>query len=125
MYSQDIGGIAWIDLTTPYASQTKDFYKSVVGLKDEPVSMGDYDDYVLKSPTSPDNAVGICHAKGPNTDLPSQWLIYFNVKKIDTAIKNTIDQGGKIIRDKSDLGDYYIAVIEDPAGAVAGLIQSK
>ncbi len=123
MYSQNNGGISWIDLTVKDAGQSRDFYQSVVGLKSEALSMGDYDDYVMSSPENDENQVGVCHARGVNADLPAQWLIYFNVDDIDQSLKQCVALGGEIIRDKRDMGSYHMAVIKDPAGAVVSLVE--
>jgi len=95
MYNNEIGGISWIDLTVKNAEQVQGFYQSVVGMKSESVLVKNYSDYVMSSPTNSDNQVGICHAKGSNSDLPAQWLLYF------------------------------MCVIQDPAGAAVSLMKKK
>lgn len=122
MYSTKIGGISWIDLTINNAQEVRDFYSDVIGLKAQPLSMGSYDDYMMKSPEDNEAQVGICHAKGVNLDLPPQWLIYFNVSDIHSSIETCKKRGGKIITPVRDMGDFKMCVIQDPAGAVAALI---
>ncbi len=122
MYSEEIGGICWIDLTTGIADELRDFYCSVVGFEVEACSMGDYDDYVMKSPGDVDAAVGVCHASGSNANLPPQWLIYFNVKDLPAAMKECEDRGGKIVCPPRDMDGSSMCVIQDPSGAVCALI---
>jgi hypothetical protein len=38
--------------------------------------MGEYSDFNMTMPDGGELAAGICHARGGNADLPSQWLIY-------------------------------------------------
>ena len=125
MYSTEIGGISWVDLTVANASEVRDFYSAVIGLKPEPLSMGDYDDYVMKSPENEELAVGVCHAKGLNATLPPQWLIYFNVRDLDASIQVCEKQGGKVVSSPREMGDFRMCVIQDPAGAVAALVTKK
>ncbi len=86
MYANDIGGVCWIDLTTGMADELRDFYSSVAGMETEACSMGDYDDYVLKSPDNEEAQVGVCHATGSNVKMPPQWMVYFNVKDLTASI---------------------------------------
>ena len=50
-----IGAITWMDITVPEADGLRDFYKNVVGWSTMDISMGDYNDYCMVSPT--DNVV--------------------------------------------------------------------
>mgnify|MGYP001826244294 CR=1 FL=1 len=73
--SDTIGKIGWIDMSVDNADEVRDFYKAVVGWGHEDVSMGDYADYSMTTPSG-DAVSGICHARGSNAALPSGWLIY-------------------------------------------------
>lgn len=42
-------------------------------------------------------AAGICHAKGSNSNLPQQWLMYITAENIEESIKNCKKLGGKIV----------------------------
>jgi predicted enzyme related to lactoylglutathione lyase len=125
MYSNDLGGISWIDLTVENAEQARDFYRSVVGFEFEGLPMGGYDDFVMKSPVDSDAQVGICHAKGPNADIPPHWLIYFNVADINDSMDQCLALGGEVIRDRSDMGSYEMCILRDPSGAAFALISKK
>ena len=74
--------IGWIDLTVDNAEEVKSFYEKVVGWKSEGVNMGDYDDFNMLTPDG-DAVTGICHARGPNADIPAQWLIYITVDNLN------------------------------------------
>ena len=125
MYSTEIGGISWVDLTVDNAQEIRDFYSDVIGLKAEPLSMGDYDDYVMKSPHNEELQVGVCHAEGVNSGLPPQWLVYFNVEDIETSVEACTKRGGEVITPVREIGDFSMCIIQDPAGAVAALIAKK
>jgi len=127
MYSKAPGGISWIDLTIDNATEIKDFYAKVVGLDAMGQSMadGEYEDYVMTTSEDPEFAVGICHAKGPNQELPPQWLMYFNVSDVEQALQECVKMGGTVIKPMTDMGSFEMGVIKDPAGAVAGVIKAK
>lgn len=121
-----VGTIGWIDLAVNQAEEVRDFYSKVVGWKHEPVGMGDYNDFAMTSPESGNAVAGICHARGTNEGLPSQWLIYITVENLEESIACCNESGGKVVFGPKAMGDYgSFCVIQDPAGAVAGLIEPK
>lgn len=117
------GTIQWVDLTVADADTLREFYGEVAGWKVEPVDMGGYEDYsMLDANGTP--AAGICHARGSNANLPAQWLIYITVPDLSASLENCTRRGGEIISGPTELGEHgAYAVIRDPAGAVAALVQ--
>ncbi len=124
--SNKAGDMAWMDLTVPNATEIKDFYQDVVGWKAEEVSMGDYSDYSMNSPTDNKAVTGICHAKGPNADIPASWMPYFIVDNLEASIKAVKNQGGEVLTSIKTMGetDQYV-FIKDPAGAMCALYMTK
>lgn len=117
------GTIAWVDLTVPNADEVRDFYTAVVGWESEDLSMGDYADYVMRPPGG-EAVSGVCHARGVNANLPPQWLVYLTVTDLDASLARCLEKGGRIRVEPFSMGSWgRTAVIEDPAGAVAALIQ--
>ena len=125
MDKTDIGKVGWIDISVDDATGLTDFYAEVTGWQPESVSMGDYDDFSMKTPHSDTSVAGICHARGSNADIPSQWLIYITVEDVDASARACTERGGKLIVAPKALGDARFCVIEDPAGAVAALYQPE
>ena len=125
--SEDIpttpGTIGWHDLTVENAAEIRDFYSKVIGWKSEAVSQGDYDDYSMFTPQENDCVAGICHARGSNSKIPPQWLVYINVANAEESCKACVDGGGKIIDGPRPLMGGSFAVIQDPAGAVCAIYQ--
>ncbi|MCA9539355.1 MAG: GNAT family N-acetyltransferase [Myxococcales bacterium] len=112
------GTIGWHDLTVADAEGVRDFYCAVAGWKAEPLSMGDYDDYVMK--TAAGHTVGgICHARGPNAYLPSTWMLYIRVEDVDAAVAAAEKMGGEILARPGEQRPY--AIVRDPAGAAFAL----
>lgn len=117
-----VGQIVWRDLTVKDAKQVQDFYSKVVGWRSEPLSMGDYDDFIMNAPGDGETVAGICHARGGNANVPPQWLMYIQVENVDASAKRCAELGGKVIDGPRAMGEHQFCVIQDPAGAVAALI---
>jgi uncharacterized protein len=109
--------ISWHDLTVKDADAVSNFYCAVAGWLREGLSMGDYEDYIMKDKDG--NVVaGICHAKGGNAALPPAWLPYVMVDNLEESLNACRKLGGKVlgtIRKMGPSGSYCL--IEDPAGA--------
>jgi uncharacterized protein len=117
------GTVSWVDLTVPNADAVKDFYSAVAGWDVMAVEMDGYRDYCMMPPGSKQPAGGICHARGPNLDLPPQWLIYITVSNLTASLKACVQKGGMIVRPVTSIGESKMAVVADPSGAVAALYQ--
>ena len=117
-----IGRIEWLDLTVNDAARVKDFYCKVVGWKSEEVDMGHYADFNINLPGSGDTVAGICHARGTNANLPSQWLVYVRVSDVAKSARLCEEKGGKVLDGPRRMGGSNFCVIQDPAGACMALI---
>ena len=118
------GTIVWTDLTVSNAEELRDFYSKVVGWEPAPVDMGEYSDFGMNAPNTGTPVSGVCHARGPNENLPPQWLIYVTVKSLDQSIARCNELGGEIIAGPKSMGSHgRYCVIRDPAGAVMALIE--
>lgn len=121
---KSIGSIGWIDLTVTNASEVKDFYAEVIGWKPEGLSMGHYEDFNMTMNGEP--KTGICHKKGPNANIPSQWMIYINVADMAASTQTVQKLGGKLLSEIKSMGGYgKFCIIEDPAGAVCTLFEPE
>jgi predicted enzyme related to lactoylglutathione lyase len=119
------GQIGWIDLTVPDAEALREFYRQVTGWTASPVDMGGYNDYCMNSADGL-MVAGICNARGGNAAMPPVWMMYITVADLDEAMRRCVDRGGKIRLAARSMGSHgRYCVIEDPAGAVAALYESK
>ena len=115
------GIVTWQDLTIEDAERIRDFYQSVAGWTSSPVQMGGYADYTMLADGAP--IAGICHARGGNTDLPPQWLIYITVDDLDHSVEECQRLGGSLVTPPRSFAGGRYCVIKDPAGAVCALYQ--
>ena len=118
-----IGTVGWMDLTVPNAEEVRDFYQDVAGWTPQPLDMGGYSDFVMSAPDG-QGVSGVCHARGANTGLPAQWLIYIVIADLDASMARCTERGGKILAGPREVGGSRFCVIQDPAGAVAALYQA-
>ncbi|MCC6408604.1 MAG: VOC family protein [Planctomycetes bacterium] len=118
-----VGTVAWRDLTVKNADAVRDFYAKVVGWKVEALDMGGYSDYCMVPPKGKAPEAGVCHKRGGNAKIPSQWLMYVIVADLDASLRACKKNGGKQLTEVRASGDGTFAVIQDPAGAVLALYQ--
>lgn len=116
------GHIAWLDLTVPDAAPVRDFYQEVIGWTVEDVEINEagerYVDYTMLGGDGKP-AAGVCHARGPNADMPNSWMIYLPVGDLDESLRRVNEEGGKVLKDAtSPDGSFRFAVIQDPVGAI-------
>ncbi len=114
----------WMDMTVQDPQNVRDFYQAVMGWTSEPIDMGGYDDYVMKSADG--SAVGgICHAKGSNALMPGGWIPYFSVADLSAALKQVIALGGSVVGERRGAGSGEFCVVKDPEGSVCALYANK
>lgn len=120
-----LGSISWADLTVPAAPAVRDFYRDVVGWEFSEVDMGGYVDFCMNLPGGGEPIAGICHARGANSNLPPQWLVYINVTDLDHSIARCLEGGGDVIAGPRSMGKQgRFCVIRDPAGAAVALVEA-
>lgn len=120
-----IGKIVWTDLTVQNAAEVRDFYAKVVGWDSSPVDMGGYADYNMLPQEGETPAAGICHARGMNAELPPVWLVYISIPDLDASLEVCQALGGAVLVPPKGSPRTRYAVIQDPAGAVAALIEAQ
>jgi predicted enzyme related to lactoylglutathione lyase len=119
----EVGKVIWTDLTVPDTERVRDFYCALVGWTHEPEDQGGYEDYHMVA-LGGESVAGIIHPLGINADIPPQWLIYITVEDLDKSMATCREMGGEVVAGPKDLGPHgRMCVVEDPAGAVAALIQ--
>ena len=58
-------------------------------------------------------------------EVPSYWLVYFNVDNVDKAFKHVTDAGGKEMLAPQDMPGGRFAIVSDPQGASFGLLKME
>jgi hypothetical protein len=58
-------------------------------------------------------------------EVPSYWLVYFNVDDVDKAFKKAKELGAQEMLAPDDFPGGRFAIIADPQGAAFGLLKTK
>lgn len=88
------------------------------------MARGSHSDWVMHAPGGEDPVAGICHFRGVTAGLPPLWLICITVGGLDGALDRCRSLGGEVLGSPGKLESWgRLAVIRDPAGAVAALIE--
>jgi len=119
------GKFVWHDLITDDAQQAKAFYGELMGWSFENTTHPRGGDYTLIR--SGDRFVGgIVELAEPEGVEYSRWLGYLSVADVDDAVRVNDAGGGQAVAGPLDLpGVGRAAAIQDPEGAVVGLLRSK
>lgn len=121
----EVGSVGWLDLTVEDAGTVRTFYENVVGWSSSGVEMKGYEDFVMLTPGEQAPVGGVCHARGPNADIPPYWIVYFMVENLDQSVAAVESGGGAVVSGPRSMGTTgRYCIIRDPAGAYAGLFQS-
>ena len=119
------GKVLWNELNTRDLDGAKKFYAAVCGWTFESMPMADgASDYVIAK-SGDEIAAGFFDLKGlPELEgVPAHWFTYLGVDDVDAAAREAKDQGGCIRRPPWDIpGVGRIAIVQDPTGAVLGLM---
>lgn len=116
------GALAWIDLTVADADGLRDFYVDVLGWRPHGVEMGGYEDWALCTPDG-QAVAGICHARGPNAELPPVWIPYWAVPHVADAVARAERRGARLLRPAAEGTPY--AVLSDPGGTPFALFERR
>ena len=118
-----IGTLGWLDLTDENASDIRDFYQSVVGFQVESLSMGEYDDFVMKTADGKTMVAGVVHKRGSNADVPKGWIPYFVVADLAESLREVERHGGERVGAERQYGGGRFHFIKDPTGAVCAVFE--
>jgi predicted enzyme related to lactoylglutathione lyase len=112
----------WPELASPDLRTATKFYSDVLGVEWESMPMETGDDYTCLM-------VGgrpVAGAFPPQLDgIPPHWDVYFNVEDADATADLAGDLGGRVLQAPWDVaGVGRLAILQDPQGAVLGLMQN-
>lgn len=114
--------LAWVELATPDAAASRDFYSKLFGWEVEVSPDPQYGGYALARIRGADVA-GI----GPkqSADAPTAWGVYVGTDDVDALAEKILAAGGTVIAPPFDVGDQgRMAVLADPTGAVISAWQA-
>lgn len=113
-----------MDLAVENAREVSDFNGRVARRSKLEFPVEDYDDLFV-GPDEKNVVAGICDARGPNADIPPEWMIYINVDDLDASLKAVQDNGGEIKDAIRCAGAAWYCMIADPAGVICTLFEPE
>ena len=113
----------WNELATPDTAKAGDFYTGLFGWGKNVREMSPGFSYT--SFTNGDRQAGGMYKPTPEMgEIPANWLTYFAVSDTDATAKKATELGAKAIVPPADIPEVgRFAVIQDPQGAVFGIIK--
>lgn len=115
--------VGWFEIPVHDMERAKTFYEAVFNM---PIEVHTMDDGMVMgwfpmSETGSGASGSLVKGKGYIPTLGGT-LIYFSEPAIETALKRVRNNGGNVIKEKTDIGQYgFIAYIEDTEGNRIGL----
>jgi predicted enzyme related to lactoylglutathione lyase len=114
--------LCWNELATPDTSKAADFYTGLFGWEKNTRDMGGMS---YTSFMNGDRPAGGMYSPTPEMgEIPPNWLAYFAVDDTDAKLAKANQLGATTIAPAMDIpGVGRFAVIQDPQGAVFGIIK--
>jgi predicted enzyme related to lactoylglutathione lyase len=113
----------WNELATPDTKKAGDFYSGLFGWQQDVQDMGGEMKYtIFKNAERP--AGGMYTPTPEMGPIPPNWLVYFAVADADATADKAKGLGATILVPPQDIpGTGRFSVIQDPQGAVFGIIK--
>lgn len=122
--SGDAGSFGWAELNARGIDKAIEFYRTVFGWSAETSPMGEgQPDYTSFSADGEQIAGGMEMQPNIPAEVPSYWMIYFNVDDVDAAFNRAIELGATELVSPSPMPGGRFAIINDPQGAMLGLLK--
>jgi predicted enzyme related to lactoylglutathione lyase len=117
------GSFAWAELWTPDTGRAQAFYEEVFGWTAKASDMGG-GPYTVFS--AGDRQVAGLTSPPPGSQIPPNWLVYFEVADADAAVATAQEGGAQTMMAPMTMeGAGRFATLADPQGAAFAIIQSE
>jgi uncharacterized protein len=114
---------AWIELSTPDAASSRDFYGQLFRWQIDVSPDPQYGGYAIAR-IGERSVAGIGPKQSP--EAPTAWGVYIGTDDVDRLAHTVKAAGGSVLADPFDVGDQgRMAVFADPTGAVISAWQAS
>lgn len=121
----DVGTMGWAELSSRDIDRAKDFYGRVFGWIAETSPMGEgQPDYTTFKMGDEGIVGGMEMMPMVPAEVPSYWMVYFNVPDVDAAFTKAIELGAAEVVAPSPMPGGRFAIVTDPLGAMLGLLKT-
>jgi len=128
------GAMTWNELATRDSAAAREFYGTALGWEFEEFVGADPGEYwlIVVPAKTGGGVLSVDHYNGGiitmdenwPAELPSHWMVYFNVDDTDDAVARLLEHGGKVSVPAFDTRAGRIAVVGDPQGGSFSLISA-
>jgi predicted enzyme related to lactoylglutathione lyase len=115
------GTVGWAELNARGLDKALPFYEQVFGWTPKQVGTDEqpYTEFQLEG----HSIAGASEMSSAfQAQVPSHWLVYFNVDIVDVAFQNAVASGGRELVGPMDFPGGRMAIVSDPEGASFGLL---
>ena len=118
--------MGWAELNSRGAEKAIPFYKKLFGWGEKKTpgsgTNPDYTEFQLAG-----KSIAGAMEMNPMVpkEVPSYWMVYFNVDDVDKAFKKVTEAGGKEMLAPQDMPGGRFAIVSDPQGASFGLLKME
>ena len=117
-----VGTFCWNELLTKDAAAAKAFYSALFGWKMNDMPMGPTTYTMIMN--AGEQAGGLMQIRPDMGQIPSHWLAYVVVPKVDAAMARAAELGARTLVPGMDIpGIGRFGVFEDPTGASLAVFQ--
>ena len=122
--SNSPGAFAWAELNARGIDKAKAFYTKVFGWSTKESPMGEGQPLYTEFQQEGASILGGMEMQPQiPAQVPSYWQAYFGVADVDKSFKKAIELGAKELVEPMDFPGGRFAIIQDPQGAMIGLLQ--
>lgn len=120
----DVGTFGWAELNARGIGQAIEFYGKVLGWRAETNPMGEGQPDYTQFYVGEESIAGAMEMQPAiPAEVPSYWMVYFNVSDVDAAFVRANELGATGVVPPSPMPGGRFAIVNDPQGAVFGLLR--
>ena len=120
------GSFGWAELNSRALDKSVAFYSVVFGWEAKRGSMGDGQPPYIEFRIGEERIAGGMEMNPMvPAEVPSYWLVYFEVDDVDGSFRKAIDAGAQEMLAPQDFPGGRFAILGDPQGATFGLLKSR
>lgn len=119
------GAFGWAELSSRDLARVVPFYDSVFGWTAKTSPMGEGQEYTEFQVDGQSVAGGLEMSPGLPAEVPSYWMIYFDVSSVDDTFQRAVSAGASEMVAPSEFPGGRFAILTDPQGAMFGLLTTR
>jgi uncharacterized protein len=116
----------WAELNARGLDRVLPFYQKVFGWTGRTSEMGEGQPPYTEFQVDGESIAGAMEMNPMvPAEVPSYWMVYFNVDDVDGAFRKAIGAGAQEMLAPGDFPGGRFAIVSDPQGAIFGLLKTK